>query len=355
MKTSKNLMIKKILSVLFFLFLWLFVFLIWIDSKFNCNIRVNISNWQNFQKFESSFPFFIRLKIKIASKIHWYEIPKIQVWTYVFSGECNVKQFLQKIEQWPQKKYFKYTVLEWRSQYDIDYDLSKKWYIKSWEFISYIQNNLQKIISQYEFLQKINEIHKLTSLEWFLYPETYNIDKNKPVIKQLLQHQLNTFEQRIWNRYQSQLYNFTDKLKQNWFNNLKMSPWAIINLASIIQKEERNLSNVPVVAWIFLNRLSQWIQLWADITLCYWLKIPYSKCTPSLIVKHIKDKNNLYNTRVKVGLPPTPISTPIDKVVEWVLNFKKTNYLYYLHDLNWNIHYSSTLQWHNQNKQKYLY
>jgi cell division protein YceG involved in septum cleavage len=36
------------------------------------------------------------------------------------------------------------------------------------------------------------------------------------------------------------------------------------------------------------------------------------------------------------------------------LNYTNTDYLYYLHDNNWVIHYWKTLSEHNANKQKYL-
>ena len=110
-----------------------------------------------------------------------------------------------------------------------------------------------------------------------------------------------------------------------------MSPWVIVTLASIIQKEERNINNAPTVAWIFINRLANWIQLGADITLCYWLHMPYKKCPPSVIVQNLKDKKNKYNTRALWWLTPTPISNPTSDTVWAVLNYVESDYFYYLH------------------------
>jgi UPF0755 protein len=130
--------------------------------------------------------------------------------------------------------------------------------------------------------------------------------------------------------------------------------YEIVILASIIEKEEKNNSNKPTVAWIFLNRLDSKMLLGADITLCYWLKKPYSDCTPNVIVKNLDDTSNVYNTRANAWIPPQPISNSAVTTISAVLNYKNTDYLYYLHDNSWVIHYWKTLSEHNANKQKYL-
>ncbi len=349
MKKNKKILLPIFLILIFFLGIFLRI-----NSNFSSNWQIVISKWDNFQKFIKNLSYKDQIKVKLNLKLNSKEIPNILVWTYKFSWEYNVDTFLKTISKWPVQSYIKYTVLEWRSIYDIDFDLTKKWYCKSGDFIKYLSENTKKIIWQYDFLASIDKEHKLKTLEWFLYPDTYNIDQSKPFIKQLLQHQLNTFEKKVWNKYWTKMQNFNKKL-QNWgFSNLKLSPWAIINLASIIQKEERNNNNKPMVAGIFINRLSNWIQMGADITLCYWLHKSYNKCTPSVIVQNLKNKKNKYNTRIFGWLTPTPISNPNANTILAVLNFVKSDNFYYLHDKNWFIHYWETLQQHNQNKNLYL-
>lgn len=53
---------------------------------------------------------------------------------------------------------------------------------------------------------------------------------------------------------------------------IDMSPYQLLTLASVIEKEERKTGNKPTVAGIFLKRLSIGMRLDADITLCYGLK-----------------------------------------------------------------------------------
>ena len=125
-------------------------------------------------------------------------------------------------------------------------------------------------------------------------------------------------------------------------------------LASVIEKEERANAQKPTIAGVFLSRLSQGIQLGADITLCYGMKEPYETCTPSRIVAGIYDTQNPYNTRIQKGLPPTPISNVSDKTFAALLRFTATPYLFYLHDAKGDIHYATTNAEHEINKQKYL-
>lgn len=78
---------------------------------------------------------------------------------------------------------------------------------------------------------------------------------------------------------------------------LDMTPYQILTLASVIEKEERAAANKPTVAGIFLKRLSLGMRIDADITLCYGLKTGYETCTPVLIAKSVSDTKNPYNTR----------------------------------------------------------
>ena len=88
----------------------------------------------------------------------------------------------------------------------------------------------------YEFLRQIPT--SAGTLEGFLYPDTYNIDKNKPLIPQLVSKQLQGFQTRV----RSKLSNPTDFYKT-------------MILASVVEKEERNNDNKATVAGIFLKRL----------------------------------------------------------------------------------------------------
>ena len=51
----------------------------------------------------------------------------------------------------------------------------------------------------------------------------------------------------MWNQYS---YRFV-------LDGLKISPYGILTLASIIENEEKNKDNKPIIAGIFVNRLNK--------------------------------------------------------------------------------------------------
>ena len=303
--------------------------------------KVSIVKWDTITKFYNTL-----LDDKQTFWMKWYvrnhqdQLPNIQEWTYVFSWTYTSEEFLSHIAKWPEKEYISYTVLEWWSIYDIDADLTAKWFINAWEYISYVTNpaKISELSQRYDFFDS-----SLTSLEWFLYPDTYFLDNRWNLVNQLVSIQLNTFKSKVREAHASDFSNIQ--------NRYGLSVYQTITLASIVEKEEKNNANKPTVAWIFYNRLNKWMLLWADITLCYGLAQPYSECTPNVIAKNVGDSNNRYNTRAVAWLTPTPIWNPALSTIEAVLFPNQTSYLFYLHGADGQIHYAETNAQHEQNKQ----
>ena len=303
--------------------------------------KVSIVKWDTITKFYNTL-----LDDKQTFWMKWYvrnhqdQLPKIQEWTYVFSGTYTSEEFLSHIAKWPEKEYISYTVLEWWSIYDIDADLTAKWFINAWDYISYVTNpaKISELSQRYDFFDA-----SLTSLEWFLYPDTYFLDNRWNLVNQLVSIQLNTFKSKVW---EAHAWDFSNVQNRYW-----LSVYQTITLASIVEKEEKNNANKPTVAGIFYSRLNRWMLIWADITLCYEFAKPYSECTPNVIAKNVNDSNNRYNTRVLAWLTPTPIWNPALSTIEAVLFPAQTSYLFYLHGADGQIHYAETNAQHEANKQ----
>ena len=331
--------------MIFIIFLFVvFVFFKYMFWPVNLEKNITIVKWDWFSKFIQDLPSLKQIWLKFRVKF-WssdLDIQKILEWNYSFTGKYSQIEFLNKIAEGPKTQYQRYTVLEWRSIYDIDYDLTKKWFINEWEYIDFVtdQTYISRYQERYEFLSKAWSID---TMEWFLYPDTYNLDVEWNFIDQLVYLQLDNFNNKVWKVYSSKVSNFS-----------KLSRYDVIKMASIVEKEEKSAANRPVVAWIFINRLDAKMLIWADITLCYGLQQPYETCTPAMIAKKVSDKSNIYNTRQNPGLTPQPISNPSVWSISAVLNYEKTDYYFYLHDNSGNIHYGKTNEEHNANKQKYL-
>lgn len=311
---------------------------------------IMIEKWDTFSKFTKDLGFIQNTLLKLYIKKNDIDLSKIEMWNYNFSWSYSSSGFVQVALNWPVQSYQKYTVLEWWSIFDIDYDLSRKWFIKEGEYIAYVSDasNIAAAKQKYWFLPQI----ELKNLEWFLYPDTYNIDVSKDFLQQLLTLQLQNFDTRVRKEYMDQIQNFCSKLTADWFDSLDW--YKTLILSTVVEKEERNNNNKPTIAWLFLNRLDNHMRIDADITLCYWLDKPYETCTPAIIAENVSDKNNPYNTRQVGWLPPRPIANPSVATIKSVLNYQKNEYLFYLHGSNWEIHFSETLQWHGQNKRLYL-
>lgn len=322
---------RRILLGLIILGIYIFSKNITLDTK------ITIESGESASKIFNELSTSEKLRIKLYIKTHNIDFSKLEAGRYTFSGNYSKAEFVANILKGSEKDYLRLTILEGRSIYDIDQALARKWYITGGDFIDYVTDywTISELMQGYEFLRQMPT--KVGTLEWFLYPDTYNVDKNKPLIPQLVSKQLQTFQSRV----RSKLNNPTDFYKT-------------MILASVVEKEERNTANKPTVAGIFLKRLEIWMKIDADITLCYGLKTSYTNCTPAVIGRNVNDANNKYNTRAVRGLPPTTICNPTRESINAVINPQTSDYLYYLHDMEGNIHYGSTLEEHNANKAKYL-
>lgn len=294
-------------------------------------------------------------KLKIFLRRNPESISTLQPWSYIFTGDYSFPEFFEFLNEGPQISYTSATVLEWRSIYDIDQALTNKEYSYSWEYISFVTNDkiIAKYVNRFEFLELAEQAWTLTSLEWFLYPETYFIDISKNFVDQLVFLQLDAFNTNVWLPYKSQIEWFSQLLASQGYE-IDLSFYDMMILASIIEKEERDDDNKSKIASVFLNRLDASMRIDADISLCYGLEEPYETCTPTIIVQNLDDADNVYNTRAVGWLTPTPIANIHKSSLIWLLESKISEYYFYLHDDSGRIHLWKDLSEHNKNKSKYI-
>lgn len=176
---------------------------------------------------------------------------------------------------------------------------------------------------------------KKDSLEGYLFPDTYRINKGTPV-DDIVSQMLNNFGRRI-----APLQTSIDKSGRTLDQ--------IIILASLVEEEARTETNRKLVAQVMLNRLAKKMRLDVDATVRY-----ITNNWTGAITKEDLASNSPYNTRKVAGLPPTAICNPGLMSIQAVLSPTPTNDLYYLTDNNGVMHYAKTLDGHNANKAKYL-
>ncbi|MCP4523976.1 MAG: endolytic transglycosylase MltG [Candidatus Gracilibacteria bacterium] len=234
------------------------------------------------------------------------------------------------------------TILEGWNIFDIDTILTQRSLIKKGDYIQYVESS-EKIEALSEFF---DFLENQKTLEGYLYPDTYTINPQKFKINNFVILQLNTFESKVYNRL------FIDEVQKTpLYNNSIIE--SVINLASIVEKEEKNNDEKPKVAGILKKRLKEFRHIGADATVCYPLRITSNTCRYK-VSKHIHDINK-YNTRKHIGLPPTPISNPSYQTVNATLNDLETEYYYYLHQSNTGkIYYAENYEEHKKNIELYL-
>ena len=101
----------------------------------------------------------------------------------------------------------------------------------------------------------------------------------------------------------------------------------IVNVASLIEKEAANDAERPVIASVIFNRLNYDMQLGIDAAVLY----PYTDHEGAPTAEMLA-RDDPYNTRIKLGLPPTPISNPGLASIKAALWPDSTDYFYYALD-----------------------
>ena len=130
-------------------------------------------------------------------------------------------------------------------------------------------------------------------IEGFLFPATYEFTA-KTTAKQLAADQLEFFVE-----------NFA-KVDLAFAREKNLTPYDVLIIASMVEKETIAQGERPKVAAVIYNRLKAGMPLGIDATIRYGLDVPG---TEALRVSQL-ESDNPYNTRNRTGLPPTPIANP---------------------------------------------
>ena len=201
--------------------------------------------------------------------------------------------------------------------------------------------SLLKSFTDLQFIQQ-NGFNQYTAIGMYI-PNTYEFFWNTSA---------DAFRKKMLREYNA----FWNNSRLGKAKNQRLSPNEVITLASIVQKETAVVSERPIVAGLYLNRLHNKWPLQADPTVIFALK---SKLGENTLIKRVLKKDlqieSPYNTYKNIGLPPGPITMPDLTSVEAVLNAKKHDYYYMCASVT-NIgqhEFAKTLSQHNKNAVKY--
>ena len=153
---------------------------------------------------------------------------------------------------------------------------------------------------------------KPTSLEGFLFPATYELTDDTTAAE-LVDEQLAAYDANA------------SQVNYAYARSKNLTPYDVLILASMIEREVAVPRERPIVAGVMYNRLKAGMRLDIDATVQYAL----GEWKPELSAADLAI-DSPYNTRKFAGLPPGPISNPGLDSIRAAARPAKVPYLYYV-------------------------
>ncbi|MBF0493284.1 MAG: endolytic transglycosylase MltG [Deltaproteobacteria bacterium] len=173
-----------------------------------------------------------------------------------------------------------------------------------------------------------------SSLEGYLFPDTYEYTQS-------------TTEDSLINLLVKNFKKQAEaKLKEA--GKVGLTPYQLLTLASIVEKETGKTEERPLIAGVFFNRLKINMPLATDPSIIYGIPNYDGNIRKADLLR-----DGPYNTYIRPGLPPTPIANPGLKSIEAVLNPTASEYLYFVSKGDGTHQFSKTLQEHEAAVQLY--
>lgn len=190
-----------------------------------------------------------------------------------------------------------------------------------------------------EELRKRLGLEDYPSLEGFIAPETYRYGSGSSDLSVL----------RMAVDRQKRLLAAAWETRSPLASALK-SPYELLILASIIEKETGEKSDRHLVSSVFHNRLKRGMPLQTDPTVIYGLGPDWR----GRLTKRDLQKETPYNTYKIRALPPTPISSPTPASIEAAANPADTDFLYFVARGDGTSEFTTNLRDHNRAVRHYL-
>ena len=229
------------------------------------------------------------------------------------------------------------TFKEGRNIRQIAKDISDNTNISEGDFLSVMEddNYINELINKYWFLTddiKNDDIYY--PLEGYLFPETYNFNKNvtaKEIIETMLDQ-----EDEVLSKYKSKIDSSSHSVHE------------IVTLASLVEQEGIYDDDRKMIAGVFYNRLNAGMSLGSDVTTYYAAKVDLGErdLTSSEINTY-----NPYNTRgpgMNGKLPVGPISNFSETSLSAVLSPTDSDYYYFVADKSGKTHFTRTYEEHQK-------
>ena len=186
---------------------------------------------------------------------------------------------------------------------------SKDEILARWDDRAYVE----ELIGQYWFLtDDVLDDEIMHPLEGYLFPDTYIITESDPSIESVTKMALDEMDTVLTER--------KDRIDASG-----MSVHEFLTLASIVTKEGcATDEDAAHIAGVFINRIDKKMSLGSDVTVCYIFDEDRVDLRESQL-----NSDSPYNARKVEGMIPGPISTVPVIAMDGVLNYTKTDDLFF--------------------------
>ena len=174
------------------------------------------------------------------------------------------------------------------------------------------------------------------SLEGYLFPDTYQITTNETP-ESLVRRMLKNFEANLT----------PDILEQ--IRSQGKTIFDVINVASLLEKEVRQMADKKIVAGILQKRMENNMRLQADATVVYVREGNHFK-----VSIEETQTDSPYNTYQVYGLPLGPIANPGLESIQAALSPEKSPYWFYLSARDGTTIFTRNFEEHKAAKTRYL-
>lgn len=164
------------------------------------------------------------------------------------------------------------------------------------------------------------------TLEGYLFPDKYLFSVEAST-EQVIEKMVENFKEKVGDSY----------------------TYEDLVIASLIEREAKNQEQRYIISDIIHKRVNEGWFLGIDAANLYY----HGDWKYELTYIDLEE-DHPYNTRTRVGLPPTPICSPGLSSLQAAQSPEETSYYYYIHDKNNVMYPARTLAEHNSNIAKYL-
>jgi UPF0755 protein len=161
-------------------------------------------------------------------------------------------------------------------------------------------------------VRRLGAPRSATTPEGFLFPATYKLPVGSPA-RDLVDQQLDAFAE-----------NFRS-IDMGYARRKQLTRYDVLIIASMVEREAQLDRERPLVAAVIYNRLKAGMALGIDATIRYETNNWQRPIRQSEL-----DADTPYNSRKRMGLPPTPIGNPGLASIKAAANPSRRDYLFYV-------------------------